>query len=134
MPPRKSPNRRRLETLHENERRTFIEQHPRSGDAFQASSRSLLRGVPMSWMSEWASPFPIFLADAHGAQLSDVDGVAYDDFCLGDTAALAGHAPGPTVKAVEAQVRCGSTAMLPTRDAEWVGPHHHDRAGRIQRP
>ena len=121
MSPRKSPNRRRLETLHENERRTFIEQHPRSGDAFQASSRSLLRGVPMSWMSEWASPFPIFLAEAHGAQLSDVDGVVYDDFCLGDTAALAGHAPGPTVKAVEAQVRCGSTAMLPTRDAEWVG-------------
>ena len=39
------------------------------------------------------------------------------DFCLGDTGAMAGHAPPATVAAVAAQVARGATAMLPSEDA-----------------
>ena len=34
---------------------------------------------------------------------------------------MAGHAPEPTARAVERQIRRGTTVMLPTEDAAWVG-------------
>ena len=33
----------------------------------------------MSWMSRWASPFPLYLERAAGAEVVDVDGHAYAD-------------------------------------------------------
>src|SRR3569833_3401634 len=42
-------------------------------------------GVPMHWMLDWATPFPLYAKDAKGATLPDVDGHHYDDFCLGAT-------------------------------------------------
>jgi glutamate-1-semialdehyde 2,1-aminomutase len=51
-----------------------------------------------------------------------VDGHTYVDFALGDTGAMAGHSPQPTIDAVRRQVEQvgGITAMLPTPDAAWV--------------
>ncbi len=49
----------------------------------------------------------------------DVDGNEYVDFCLGDTGAMAGHSPRPTMDAIRDQA--GITVMLPTEDAAWVG-------------
>jgi len=71
----------------------------------------------MNWMAKWAGPFPVFVESAQGASFRDVDGNAYVDFCLGDTGAMAGHSPAPTVAAVEAQLSRGITHMLPTEDA-----------------
>jgi glutamate-1-semialdehyde 2,1-aminomutase len=34
---------------------------------------------------------------------------------------MAGHAPEPTARAVERQIRRGTTVMLPSEDAAWVG-------------
>jgi len=112
-----------------DERRIFAKQHPRSQELFAASQQTLLRGVPMSWMSEWQGDFPIFLDEAHGAELTDRDGITYADFCLGDTAALAGHAPAMTVAAVQTRVARGTTAMLPTEDSAWVGAELGRRFG-----
>ncbi len=120
-----------------NERQLFIRQHPKSQELFARSERTLLRGVPMSWMSEWHGGFPVFLAEAHGAELTDVDGITYADFCMGDTAAMAGHTPAATVKAVNDRVRRGSTAMLPTEGSAVSSPVDSDfRSGssRYRRP
>src|SRR6185436_15732372 len=89
----------------------------------------LLGGVPMSWMTKWASPFPIFADEAQGAHVTCVDGHEYIDFCLGDTGAMAGHGPAPTTAAVERQLRRGITHMLPTDDAAWVGEELTRRFG-----
>ena len=59
--------------------------------------------------------------EATGARVVDVDGHEYVDFCLGDTGAMAGHAPPATVAAVAAQAARGATTMLPSEDAIWVG-------------
>ena len=75
----------------------------------------------MTWMMRWAGPYPVFLAEAHGARVVDVDGHEYVDLCLGDTGAMAGHAPAPVVRAVAARAAAGLTAMLPTEDAAWAG-------------
>jgi glutamate-1-semialdehyde aminotransferase len=86
-------------------------------------------GVPMSWMTKWPGPFPVFVAEASGAHFRDVDGHDYIDLCLGDTGAMTGHSPGPTVEAVRHQVGRGVTAMLPTEDSVVVASELGRRFG-----
>ncbi len=64
-----------------------------------------------------------------GAHFTCVDGHDYIDLCLGDTGAMAGHGPAPTIAAVERQLRRGITHMLPTEDAAWVGEELTRRFG-----
>jgi glutamate-1-semialdehyde 2,1-aminomutase len=116
-----SIDRPRLTELLARERRRFAERNPRSRELFAQAHAALLRGVPMSWMGAWAGGYPIFLREARGTTVTDADGNAYVDFCLGDTGAMAGHAPEAVARAVARQYRRGTTAMLPTEDAEWVG-------------
>ena len=111
---------RALAALFEREQATFRERTPGSRSLHEQAKGSLLHGVPMHWMAEWASPYPLFVAAAEGARLTDVDGNLYADFCLGDTGAMAGHAPRPTVAAVARQAARGITAMLPSEDSVWV--------------
>jgi glutamate-1-semialdehyde 2,1-aminomutase len=122
-------DRARLAQLLEAERERFRELHPRSRELFEQSQRSMLAGVPMSWMVMWPGGHPIFAAEASGARITDVDGHDYVDLCLGDTGAMAGHAPGATAVAVESRYRRGATMMLPTEDTVWVGEELTRRFG-----
>jgi glutamate-1-semialdehyde 2,1-aminomutase len=114
-------DRGRLAGLLAEEARRFRASHPRSLALAERAGRSLLGGVPMPWMTRWPGGFPLFVAEAEGAWLTDVDGHRYLDLCLGDTGAMTGHAPAATVAAVRAQAGRGLTFMLPTEDALWVG-------------
>jgi glutamate-1-semialdehyde 2,1-aminomutase len=107
----------------------FDREHPRSRELSRQAERSLLSGVPMPWMIRWAGGFPVFAADAKGARFRDVDGLEYVDFCLGDTGAMTGHSPEPTVRAVSGQAAHGITLMLPSEDALWVGQELTRRFG-----
>ena len=138
-PARVMIDRDRLGALLEHEIEAFRESHPRSLELSERSRSSLLFGVPMSWMARWAGGFPVFVQEARGARVVDVDGHEYVDLCLGDTGAMAGHAPEPVVQAVAAQAARGSTAMLPTEDAAWVGeelgaPLRASRSGSSRSP
>jgi glutamate-1-semialdehyde 2,1-aminomutase len=110
----------RLEQLLERELAAFEHEHPRSRELAERARESMLAGVPMPWMIRWAGGFPVFAADAKGARFRDVDGHEYVDFCLGDTAAMTGHSPEPTVRAIAEQAARGITLMLPSEDALWV--------------
>jgi glutamate-1-semialdehyde 2,1-aminomutase len=83
----------------------------------------------MHWMRKWPGGFPVFVREAKGARFVDVDGIEYVDFCLGDTGAMAGHAPEPTLRAIEAQAAKGMTLMLPSEDALWVSEELTRRFG-----
>ena len=109
------------------ERERFASTHTRSRELHEQARYSLLAGVPMSWMTMWAGGHPIYLAEASGARVVDVDEHEYADFCLGDTGAMAGHLPDPTMRAVAASA--GITTMLPTEDAAWVGTELARRFG-----
>jgi len=122
-------DRERLGALLGREQQRFLTAHPRSADLHERARRSLLAGVPMPWMTQWASPYPVFAAEASGARFTDVDGNEYVDFCLGDTGAMTGHAPAPTAEAIAARARQGITLMLPTEDAAWVGAELARRFG-----
>jgi glutamate-1-semialdehyde 2,1-aminomutase len=114
-------------SLLERERERFASTHTRSRELHEQARSSLLAGVPMSWMTMWAGGHPIYLAEASGARVVDVDEHEYADFCLGDTGAMAGHLPEPTMRAVAASA--GITTMLPTEDAAWVGTELARRFG-----
>ncbi|MFL5682675.1 MAG: transaminase [Chloroflexota bacterium] len=122
-------DRKRLAELMASETAAFADRHPRSAALHARAKGALLSGLPMPWMTKWASPFPPYVESASGAHFQCVDGHDYIDFCLGDTGAMAGHGPAPTIAAVEAQMRLGITHMLPTEDATWVGEELSRRFG-----
>jgi glutamate-1-semialdehyde 2,1-aminomutase len=115
--------------LSDRERDRFAERTPKSKALAEAAKRSLFGGVPMHWMADWPTPYPLFVADASGARFKDVDGNAYVDFCLGDTGAMFGHAPAAVADAVREQAGRGYTTMLPSEDAVSVGDELARRFG-----
>ncbi len=113
----------------DREQQRFRDTHPRSRELFERAKKSLLGGVPMSWMIKWAGSFPVFVTRGKGAHFSDVDGHDYVDLCLGDTGAMTGHAPEPVLDVITERIRQGVTYMLPTEDAVWVGEELARRFG-----
>lgn len=101
----------------------FIAQHPRTMAHGRAAREHWLQGVPLHWMRDWASPSPIYAERAEGARLWDIDGHVYDDFCLGDTPAMFGHARPEIVRAVSQQSAKGLGYMLPTARSNRVGQY-----------
>ena len=122
-------DRQALRRLHEQEERRFIATHPRSAVLAKEAEVNLLCGVPMAWMTRWPGSFPIFFDTAHGARFTDVDGIEYIDFCLGDTGAMTGHGLRQVADALYEQALRGITTMLPSVDAAWVGAELARRFG-----
>ena len=122
-------DRARLKAVLAEEIRRFNQTHPRSLALFEQAKAHWHDGVPMNWMVRWAGAVPIFVQSAGGARFTDVDGHEYVDLCLGDTGAMTGHAPQPTVDAVIRQLQRGATFMLPTEDALWVADELARRFG-----
>lgn len=113
----------------QRERDHFITAHPKSQALATQAAQHWLYGVPLHWMSDWSTPFALQVSRAQGSHLTDVDGLNYVDFCLGDTGAMFGHAPAPVAQAVQRQVAQGCTTMLASDDVAWVGAELARRFG-----
>ena len=111
------------------ERDSYIARNPESARLAGEAARHLLFGVPMHWMNDWSTPFPLTVSEACGARFRDVDGHEYVDFCLGDTGAMFGHAPPAVAQAIERQASRGYTTMLPSQDAAPVAAELARRFG-----
>src|SRR3954454_5707683 len=96
-----------LSGLLAEERLRFLQDHPRSVALGQAAAQVWRGGVPMHWMGDWASPAPVFVDHGRGAEVIDADGLAYADFCLGDTPSMFGHAEPALAQAIAAQAGRG---------------------------
>ena len=118
-----------LADLQAREEARFAETHPRSRELAERAKASLFEGVPMHWMRKWPGGFPVFVREAKGARFVDVDGIEYVDFCLGDTGAMTGHAPEPTLRAITEQAARGITLMLPSEDSLAVSTELSRRFG-----
>lgn len=120
-----------LQTFLSHQREIFTAAHPKS-QVLAAQAATWRGGVPMHWMRDWATPFPIYVQSASGASLTDVDGHAYDDFCLGDTPSMFGHARPELAAAIAKQAGEGVGFMLPTPLANEVGDLLRARFGMAQ--
>lgn len=103
--------------------------NPKSAAAANVRAKHWHQGVPFHWMRDWPSPFPLVAASAAGATLTTIDGHKLDDFCLGDTAAMFGHAPPPLARAIAEQAERGLGYMLPVEGVERVGALLAERFG-----
>ncbi|MCC7128331.1 MAG: aminotransferase class III-fold pyridoxal phosphate-dependent enzyme [Microbacteriaceae bacterium] len=122
-------DRTRLKNLWSAEVERFRQDRPKSGKAWQEASANMPDGVPMLWMAKWPGPWPVFVESALGSHFTDLDGIDHVDFCLGDTGAMAGHAPAASVAALSAQLSKGSTFMLPTEDGAVAAQLLEERFG-----
>ena len=123
-------DRTNLATLLERERKTYRDNHQKSLELYK-DAKNLFGGVPMPWMNKWVGGFPLYMQAAKGNIITDVDGNEYIDFALGDTAAMTGHSPDASVKAIIDRIQDlgGITTMMPTEDAQWVGAELSRRFG-----
>lgn len=110
-----------LAALLERERAAWLAAHPRSAALAREAGTHFPAAVPMHWMRDWPMPAPLYVRQAQGAALTDVDGHRYVDFCLGDTGAMFGHSPPAVAEAIAAQARQGLTTMLPSALVPQVG-------------
>ena len=122
-------NRTKLAALFATEVERFVASHPGSQAKHKNALGSMMGGVPMSWMSKWPGGFPVYVDHAKGSRFTDVDGIEYVDFCLGDTGAMVGHSPDASVEAISKQLQQGITFMLPTADAAVAAQTLADRFG-----
>lgn len=111
----------RLETVRAREAAVYAAARPVTKAALVDGTEAWLDGVPMHWMKDWPMPFPMLVARARKARLTDLDGHRIDDFCLGDTGSMFGHSPAPVARAIRRQARDGLTYMLPTEAALEAG-------------
>ena len=78
----------------------------------------------MTWMNKWGGGFPLYLDQAHGNRISDVDGHEYVDFALGDTGAMAGHSPSRPSRRSRGEwpTRAGSRRCCPPKTPSGWAP------------
>ena len=93
----------RIRKLRAAEAATFRAARPKSAAAFGKGIAGFFGGVPMHWMNDWPTPFPVVVDRARGATILDIDGISLDDFCLGDTGSMFGHSPPPVARAIRRQ-------------------------------
>lgn len=122
-------DRDRLKAVAAREAKRFAAGRPKTKAALDKGAAPFLDAVPMHWMKDWPMPFPLLVAKARGARLTDLDGYEIDDFCLGDTGSMFGHSPAPVAKAIRDQARNGLTYMLPTEAALEAGALLTERFG-----
>lgn len=118
-----------LSALIARETQRFVDTHPKCVAEAGALKANWLFGAPFHWMNDWAAPAAIIAEDGEGAVLTDIDDNTYDDFCLGDTPGMFGHARPEIARAVAEQARRGATFMLPTTEAAEVGALLAERFG-----
>ncbi len=118
-----------IDRLIDVEQARFAEMHPRSAEAWTRGQEHFLYGGPSHWMRRWAGGFPIYVEEARGCHIRDIDGHDYVDFCLGDTGGMCGHAPEAVTRAAVRQLERGTTHMMPTEDSLWVGEELTRRFG-----
>jgi glutamate-1-semialdehyde 2,1-aminomutase len=111
----------RIADLRKTEAAAFRAARPKSEARLGNGIEGFFGGVPMHWMNDWPTPFPILVESAKGARIADADGNILDDFCLGDTGSMFGHSPSPVARAIRRQASRGLTYMLPSDDALVLG-------------
>lgn len=121
----------RIAELRETEAEAFRRARPKSMAKIGNGLPGFFGGVPMHWMNDWPTPFPILVDSARGATIRDIDGNRLDDFCLGDTGSMFGHSPPPVARAIRRQAGRGLTYMLPAENALAIGPLLQQRFGLL---
>jgi glutamate-1-semialdehyde 2,1-aminomutase len=111
-----SIERRKIAELRAREDTRFVDERPRSRELLKRARTSMPAGVPMSWMVSLYAHAPVFIQEAKGAYITDVDGHRYLDMNLADTSMACGYGLEVVGEAVISRFRRGSQYLLPTEE------------------
>jgi len=109
-----------LLALKDEEDSRFVAARPKTVELWERGKKVMPNGVPMSWLRGSYHHPPMFVDEAKGSHLRDVDGHDYADFNIADMSMFCGYAPEPLVRAVNARMEAGNQFLLPTEDSIWV--------------
>src|ERR1700688_3843299 len=102
--------------LLQKELASFEARTPGSRDALKRAEPRMPLGVASNFRSY--EPWPLFVKDAKGTHIHDLDGNEYIDFNLCFGALMVGHCHPAVVKAIEGALHIGTTFGMP-HDMEW---------------
>jgi len=63
-----------VEAMLARESAFFTQRNAKSKRFSERTAKNWLKGVPMHWMVDWGTPFPLFVAKASGVDVIDADG------------------------------------------------------------
>jgi glutamate-1-semialdehyde 2,1-aminomutase len=98
-------------TAHERFERQYAERTPRSLALYAEALEYLPGGVPGS--AGYRPPHPLYVREARGPFLWDVDDNEYIDLLIGGGPNILGHSPPAVVEAVRAQAERGTVTIAP---------------------
>ena len=67
-----------VKAMLKREESLFTQRNPNSKRLSEEAARNWLKGVPMHWMVDWGTPFPLFIDRASGVDVVDADGNTWD--------------------------------------------------------
>jgi glutamate-1-semialdehyde 2,1-aminomutase len=95
---------------------TYEKRTPKSAEAHKRALKRIPLGVASNYRAY--DPYPLFVKDAKGSKLRDIDGNEYIDHNLCFGALMAGHCHPAVVKAIDEVLKIGTTFGMP-HDMEW---------------
>ena len=110
-------DRDKLSKFTEQETEKFQQKIPKSIALFKESKKTMLWGVPSSWMAAFYPGTEMFIEQGKGCHLTDVDGNRFLDMSQCDLSMVCGFGPEAIAKAVSEQFSKGSHFLLPTENA-----------------
>jgi glutamate-1-semialdehyde 2,1-aminomutase len=104
----------RVRSIGEREEAAYRARSPRSAALHERAKDSLPLGVASSFQAY--DPYPLFMTDARGSRIWDVDGNEYTDFDMAFGVLAAGHSHPLLAEALQRRVANGTCYTFPVED------------------
>jgi len=111
---RRDVDRDRVRQVGEREEAAYRSRTPRSAALHERAKQSLPLGVASSFQAY--DPYPLFMTDARGSRIWDVDGNEYIDFDMAFGVLAAGHSHPLLAEALQHRVANGTCYTFPVED------------------
>ncbi len=107
-------DRARLAQIREREEAAYRARTPGSAELFERAKHAMPLGVASSFQSY--DPYPLFMTDARGSRITDVDGNEYVDFDMAFGVLAAGHSHPILAEVLQHRVANGTCYTFPVED------------------
>jgi glutamate-1-semialdehyde 2,1-aminomutase len=111
---RRDVDRERIRQVGEREEADYRARTRRSAQLHERARQALPLGVASSFQAY--DPYPLFMTDARGSRISDVDGNEYIDFDMAFGVLAAGHSHPILAEALQHRVANGTCYTFPVED------------------
>jgi len=95
--------------------RQYISRTRRSKEMFEEAKQHLAGGVAGS--GAYRNPYPLYIKEAKGSRIWDIDGNEYIDIMCSAGPAILGHSPAPVIEAVREQLEHGTVTLVTSEAA-----------------